>query len=926
MKIKKFQKPALKLDKSQEDVKISPEREAEIRASQQADLEELWRNRRKYEEQKKLEETNKTPEDRYLDFLDKHGLMFLGDSERQAALDKMGFREIPGSDGVPVITQKPEQALQSEDADFAMALAGGLGTKAAAKAVGWLPTIAEEIGASVVGTGATYGSNYLGQAIDNKYGTNVTPWLTVGGGLAGAFLGGHWGNRGAMKTAKYTIDNGIRGYGDFHPAIQEEILKTPKLSTEPLLNVGWAPAQTMNIRRAGELDTMYYPSRWDVTNEGANPFGVWLQGKYGVPRTDITNPGKGEKAARARQIFEDRPQYVGNVSFKKPIQTVGEVSDRSALSYDAERMGADGIIYNNVYDNGWNNNQVVFSFNKPKLSESSNAAPRIMWMGPTTGKTTYAKNNFNIVDIDPLTKDTRKRVAGELGMDFRDPRVSASPVYQQAVVDDVVKPWLNDPLNNGKTLVASTKHLLDPKYGIKFDNEPFLPDFNTFVSRNQARGFRETPEQLRAWYDSILKIKPDIKIDNSYVNDDMFSRKTVDNISSISNNISAPTGGPFYTSANPYENKFNQWLFDKNRIQDIGSKTYTVDDLRKFVKSLGNRDGNKVSISATDMNLRRNFEDFVDELTQENTYHKALSANDILGEFNLMAEKETPINPSNYAHIGEYFEHDAFPRLMESFKRSGVDLKPEDVSHIRWMYAYPFNGIKATIGYTPPGTGGFSRGTDLVRFSNRNSPLWENVKDDTIVHELHHNLRKRLAEYLKSKGYDINPGGNWLPEALESGSWSRNNNVRGAYLPSELETMKPLAMLDEFNVDKTPAAEIGAVTAGNARFRAWSNLRGELGRIPTMGELDRRINNYDDYKFYKRTSTLPYGKQIGSKAYDDFAKKSAGSSPDDFDIMEEAFIGNMANYWRDAMKYIGGTAGLTVGLGEISNSEKDKQY
>ena len=36
------------------------------------------------------------------------------------------------------------------------------------------------------------------------------------------------------------------------------------------------------------------------------------------------------------------------------------------------------------------------------------------------------------------------------------------------------------------------------EYGIKFDNEPFLPDFNTFVARNQARGFRETPEQLRS--------------------------------------------------------------------------------------------------------------------------------------------------------------------------------------------------------------------------------------------------------------------------------------------------------------------------------------------------------------------------------------------------------------------------------------------
>lgn len=31
-------------------------------------------------------------------------------------------------------------------------------------------------------------------------------------------------------------------------------------------------------------------------------------------------------------------------------------------------MGADGIIYNGVYDNGYNNNQVIFSFNKPELN------------------------------------------------------------------------------------------------------------------------------------------------------------------------------------------------------------------------------------------------------------------------------------------------------------------------------------------------------------------------------------------------------------------------------------------------------------------------------------------------------------------------------------------------------------------------------
>lgn len=61
--------------------------------------------------------------------------------------------------------------------------------------------------------------------------------------------------------------------------------------------------------------------------------------------------------------------------------------------------------------------------------------------------------------------------------------------------------------------------MLDPKYKIEFANEPFIPDFETFVTRNQARGFKETPEQLRKWYDSILKIKPNIKIDNRYASE-----------------------------------------------------------------------------------------------------------------------------------------------------------------------------------------------------------------------------------------------------------------------------------------------------------------------------------------------------------------------------------------------------------------------
>ena len=396
--------------------------------------------------------------------------------------------------------------------------AGGAGTLTSISEIGLVPTILTEATGATGGIVGSKAGEIVGQLIDNKYGTNTTPYLTFFGGLGGGVTGGVLGYKGAVAGSKYLVNNGIRGYSDFKPIVQEQLLIVPKTTQEPLLNVGWAPSQTMNIRRAGDLTEMYYPERWDTVYEGANPFGVWLQGKFGTPRTDITNSGKGERAAKARELFANRPQYVGNVTFKKPIEVIGDVKDRSALSYNAERMGADGIIYNGFYDNGYNNNQGIFSFVKPNLSPSSGQPARIMWMGPTTGKTTYAKKDLSVVDIDPLTKGTRKEVAKKLGLDFKDPKVSESPEYQQAIVD-MVNDWLNDPTNHGKTLVASTKHLLNPKYGIKFANEPFMPDFETFVTRNQARGFRETPDQLRQWYNGILKIKPDIKISNQFINE-----------------------------------------------------------------------------------------------------------------------------------------------------------------------------------------------------------------------------------------------------------------------------------------------------------------------------------------------------------------------------------------------------------------------
>ena len=168
--------------------------------------------------------------------------------------------------------------------------------------------------------------------------------------------------------AKYVLPTAAKTVA---PALIAKQISKTKLSTvEPTLNIGWGPKQTLKVSRAGEYDQMYFPERWDVVNEGANPHGVWLQGKYGIPRTDVTNPGKGIKAAKARNVFSARSdKYTGTATLDKPIVTVGEVPNRSLLSYQADNMGADGLVYNGVYDNGYNNNQVILSFRRPKLTK-----------------------------------------------------------------------------------------------------------------------------------------------------------------------------------------------------------------------------------------------------------------------------------------------------------------------------------------------------------------------------------------------------------------------------------------------------------------------------------------------------------------------------------------------------------------------------
>lgn len=164
-------------------------------------------------------------------------------------------------------------------------------------------------------------------------------------------------------------------------------------SVEPLPNnVGWGPRQSIHVvhdKNSARFPKLYYPERWDAVYEGAPEAGIWYQGKFGNPRTAANHsiPGKAEKAAKARERFAKRPYRVeGDLELERPIVTVGDVPNRAALERAADKMNADGVVFNNVYDNGYSNNQVIFSlrdglkngrlFKKEPNTLASNKYPR----------------------------------------------------------------------------------------------------------------------------------------------------------------------------------------------------------------------------------------------------------------------------------------------------------------------------------------------------------------------------------------------------------------------------------------------------------------------------------------------------------------------------------------------------------------------
>lgn len=246
--------------------------------------------------------------------------------------------------------------------------------------------------------------------------TGLGSLLSKGASMAGRYAGKQMAKRAVGKEFKR----------------QSKHLATPNNMLPN--NVGWGPRQSIHVVHDTDAPTkltLYSPERWDAIHEGAPEVGIWFQGKLGNPRTAANHsiPGKAEKAAKARERFAKRPYRVeGDLELERPIVTVGDVPNRAALERAADKMSADGVIFNNVYDNGYSNNQVIFSLrddlkNGRVFKKGAKPLEKSQFIDTGTsmnGDLDINKNIQNFVEylLNPETQQRIASIDAELGTKY----------------------------------------------------------------------------------------------------------------------------------------------------------------------------------------------------------------------------------------------------------------------------------------------------------------------------------------------------------------------------------------------------------------------------------------------------------------------------------------------------------------------------
>lgn len=250
------------------------------------------------------------------------------------------------------------------------------------------------------------------------------------GNLAGGF-----GMRNFGPKLKPVKDMAVGGNKWARARVISKTINKGTPSVKPLPNnVGWGPRQSIHVvhdKNSAGFPKLHFPERWDAIHEGAPEAGIWYQGKFGNPRTAANHsiPGKAEKAAKARERFAKRPYRVeGDLELERPIVTVGDVPNRAALERAADKMSADGVIFNNVYDNGYSNNQVIFSLrddlkNGRVFKKGAKPLEKSQFIDTGTsmnGDLDINKNIQNFVEylLNPETQQRIASIDAELGTKY----------------------------------------------------------------------------------------------------------------------------------------------------------------------------------------------------------------------------------------------------------------------------------------------------------------------------------------------------------------------------------------------------------------------------------------------------------------------------------------------------------------------------
>lgn len=307
-----------------------------------------------------------------------------------------------------------------------------------------------------------------------------------------------------------------------------------------------------------------------------------------------------------------------------------------------------------------------------------------------------------------------------------------------------------------------------------------------------------------------------------------------------------------------------QQLIDYTKLHD-----YKAVDL-DWIKNAANKimSENNSGFSRFDINTFKNnySPELIDDFARNTYYHDAFtSADDIMREFAKMGRPEEEVLIDKDL-IGQFYSKDVFPRTIANLKERGINLKPEEIEELSRIYAFPWEGVDMKYGYTKPGTVGYSRGSNFIRYQ-----FDEEVPFHNVGHELHHSIRRRLAKYLKDKGYNVaDPSDISRSQASSNPRRFVTQTNLPEYTPGELKAMDKYRFSLPDRRSLTPTSEQGA-TLAELRLKYFEQYLNELklkNKAFNTSEFDQWLLNNRAEQALRDLSETSYGISFGKRFND----------------------------------------------------------